>query len=543
MCIVTQKAENNYFSTTPNEQGDTQMKKIVTFILLLCMLLSVSACTNKEGTAKESNTPETNAPETSAPETNSPDTEAAEITLEEVYDAGKTFSALLGDHESVYVQIISNGTVLREEYMSKECIYSFYDAEYLDVGYDYADFTTDHSQYILFDNLYSSNVTLTPDGMIDMKDIFAKTAEKNFISSAILNDTVTITENGDSIIVTCIADADDLLLMGEGIISCEETYTLDAKTREMTSVKTVYTYEDGTVEEGIAIITRDVEAPEGAKTFIAYDQIDNMRTITIVSNPGAENEKTDTAQVPSGLVVDIFPDWEIEDTFIMYADAACTQPILDLNVDSDITVYIKWEPADLIDEAYFQRIDEYSVALSEEWDEAAYFDNEMSALAAYYYEGNATDNVGFTLMDLNGDGTQELIIGAIMNSDKDPLVFEIWTIKDGEPVMLAQSGSRNRYYLQYAEETDAWSVAYEAGNNAANHATYYLQLADGELQVIQGIIFDAMANENEPWFMTYDLDWDVSNDTPIDEETATAIVDAERNIYTAVEYIPFSPYK
>ena len=33
------------------------------------------------------------------------------------------------------------------------------------------------------------------------------------------------------------------------VISCEETYTLDAKTREMTSVKTVYTYEDGTVEE------------------------------------------------------------------------------------------------------------------------------------------------------------------------------------------------------------------------------------------------------------------------------------------------------
>jgi hypothetical protein len=85
-------------------------------------------------------------------------------------------------------------------------------------------------------------------------------------------------------------------------------------------------------------------------------------------------------------------------------------------------------------------------------------------------------------------------------------------------------------------------VAYEAGNNAANHATYYLQLADGELQVIQGIVFDAMANENEPWFMTYDLDWDVSNDTPIDEETANAVVDAERNIYTAAEYIPFSLY-
>jgi hypothetical protein len=109
--------------------------------------------------------------------------------------------------------------------------------------------------------------------------------------------------------------------------------------------------------------------------------------------------------------------------------------------------------------------------------------------------------------------------------------------------MLAQSGSRNRYYLQPDEETDAWSVAYEAGNNAANHATYYLQLAEGELQVIQGIVFDAMANENDPWFMAYDLDWDVSNDTPIDEDTANSVMNTGRNTYAAQAYFPYSLYK
>ena len=196
-----------------------------------------------------------------------------------------------------------------------------------------------------------------------------------------------------------------------------------------------------------------------------------------------------------------------------------------------------------IDVVYAQQIERYYTAISQQWDENAYLDHEMSPLAAYYYEGKSLDNVGFTFMDLDGDGIWELIIGAIQNAEQDPLVFEIWALKNDEPVMLAQSGSHNRYYLQYAEEDDLWSVAYEAENGAANRAVYYLQLIEGEFHVIQGIVFDAVANENDPWFMAYDLDWDVSNDTPIDEDTANAVMNAERNHYTATEYFPYSLYQ
>ena len=201
------------------------------------------------------------------------------------------------------------------------------------------------------------------------------------------------------------------------------------------------------------------------------------------------------------------------------------------------------EGSSYINKVYAQQIERYYTAISQQWDENAYWDHEMSALAAYYYEGNPLDNVGFTFMDLDADGIQELIIGAILSVEQDPLVFEIWTLRNDEPVMLAQSGSRNRYYLQYAEEDELWSVAYEAENGAANHAVYYLQLADGEFHVIQGIIFDALANENDPWFMAYDLDWDASNDTPLDEETAVAVMEAGRNIYASAEYFPYSLYK
>ena len=265
------------------------------------------------------------------------------ISLKEVYDAGENLSALLGDHESVYVQVTSGGKVLWEEYLSKQYSYSFYDDEYMDIGFEYASFATDNSEYYCFDNVYALNVAITPSGMVDMTGILDLIGTSSFISSAMLNDAATIIEKDGLIIVSCTADLDEIYA-DEDVISCVETYTIDATTREMISVKTVYTYKDGTVEEGIVTITRDVEVPEGMKPFLEYaKETENMRTVTIVSNPGAENEKIESIKAPKGLQVAISADFSIEEPFTLYTDAACTQPVEEeWDVDSDLTIYVKW---------------------------------------------------------------------------------------------------------------------------------------------------------------------------------------------------------
>ena len=192
--------------------------------------------------------------------------------------------------------------------------------------------------------------------------------------------------------------------------------------------------------------------------------------------------------------------------------------------------------------AYMEQLNRYYWALQEQWDEGSYYEQEMSPLASYYYEGNPLDNVGFAFADLDHDGNYELIIGAIANAEQDPAVFEIWTLRNNGPALLCQSGYRNRYFLEYAPEEDNWLIANEASNNAANSASLYYYLENGELKVAQAIVFDAAANESAPWFMAYDDDWDTSNDTPIDEATAISIIEAHQASYTVPEYIPYSLY-
>lgn len=189
---------------------------------------------------------------------------------------------------------------------------------------------------------------------------------------------------------------------------------------------------------------------------------------------------------------------------------------------------------------YAQPLARYRTALAEQWDEGMYFENEMSHLAAYYYEGEPLDNAGYLFVDMNGDGIQELIIGAIRNAVQDPAVFEIWTLAEGVPVMLAQSASRNRYFVEYTSEDDLWLIAHSASNGATNSADHFYRLAEGRLEVVQAVVFDAQADEENPWFLAYDNDWDTTNDTPTDEATALAILESHRSAYAVLSYIPFS---
>ena len=267
------------------------------------------------------------------------ESETPELTLQDIYDASNV-AALLKNHDSVHILYTGNGEVLQEDYYSKEQNYSFYKGEEFNDEF----FMTDHSYYMNSDKTVRL-VLLTPSGMAEMKDVFANEHKVNVFSTNLLNDIITsVTEKDGYIIMTSVSDQEEIDSI-EGLVSCEEELVLDAKTYDLISVKSIFRYEDE-VYEGTTTFTYDVEIPEIIKTFMEYDQqTEDMRTITVVSNPGTEQEKTESVLSPKGLIVGLSPEAAYADrTFTLYTDAACTQPLEEApDVNADVTVYIKWD--------------------------------------------------------------------------------------------------------------------------------------------------------------------------------------------------------
>ena len=214
----------------------------------------------------------------------------------------------------------------------------------MNLGIDNTSFLTARAEFSYFNNTYVRCVYLTTNGFADEKETFNVIGEFTFISKINPNDGFDITEKDGSIIVTRTCDMDNTYVADEKIVSCVETYVLDAETREINFVTTTYTYDDGTVEEGVVTITRNAEGPEEAETFINFEnQTENLRTVNVVFNPGTENEKTEIIQIPNGIYVNFYSDFNIEKTPDLYVDEALTQKYVnDSDANADLTVYVVW---------------------------------------------------------------------------------------------------------------------------------------------------------------------------------------------------------
>lgn len=101
---------------------------------------------------------------------------------------------------------------------------------------------------------------------------------------------------------------------------------------------------------------------------------------------------------------------------------------------------------------------------------------------SYMYRLNSElSEVGFALIDLDGNGQEELII-----SDPSKFVYDLYTISNGKAVHLFDSGERHCYVLRENGIVEyCWS-----GSAVANGHDFY-KLNDGELVFIERITLDA----------------------------------------------------
>ena len=132
---------------------------------------------------------------------------------------------------------------------------------------------------------------------------------------------------------------------------------------------------------------------------------------------------------------------------------------------------------------YKDILDVYAQALTENYGGEELIGSEISLLNMYCYEGNALDNVGYTFLDLDGDGTMELFIGAIGGDEfVANTVFDFYTYQDGHPVLLLDSQERARCYI-----CDDNTLVIDGASSAFNTEYSCYSYANGTLTEIEPV--------------------------------------------------------
>ena len=325
--------------TASKSRKEILMKKILAFALLLCMILTFAACADNEGTAPESTAPESTAPESTAPESTTPEGTESEITMQKIYAASQT-EALFKNHQSLSVRLEMDGKIFYERYLTKDYIYSYFPAE----GSDWMEFITDDAYYYDADDALVRYLPITPDGVSDFTSLRAECYVATFFGEDILEETIASVTKKDGQITVKTFLGQEALAKYEAISGRSE-YVLDAETLEIISHTSDITYDDGTSFCVATKVTYDAEASETVKTLLSYvNQTEDLRNITVISNPGPANEKTESVQAAKGLIIGFRYDEDAEENFVLYTDAACTE-LYDpyVNTDSDLTIYVKWD--------------------------------------------------------------------------------------------------------------------------------------------------------------------------------------------------------
>ena len=131
--------------------------------------------------------------------------------------------------------------------------------------------------------------------------------------------------------------------------------------------------------------------------------------------------------------------------------------------------------------AYADVFATYTTLLSEGWGGEELMAHDLPLLIMYCMGDAPFDNIGYLLLDVDGDGTQELLTGTLISDEfYAPIVFEMYTLTpEGSVVRVFSSQERARYYL--CEDN---SFLFEGANSAADSVSCSYSYAAGTLTEI-----------------------------------------------------------
>lgn len=179
---------------------------------------------------------------------------------------------------------------------------------------------------------------------------------------------------------------------------------------------------------------------------------------------------------------------------------------------------------------YGEILDSYFDALLQGFDPLQYEEKGLNSLPGMIKD---VTKVGYSMEDLDGDGSSELLIGAV----DEPFIYAMYTVKDGQEIPLIDAGERNTYRIS------SDGVIINNGSNSAFQMAYFLYtFSDGALHFQDGLVYDAGADEQNPWFYVKDTNFDSATYEPMETANAESITNDLDNNVRPIAYIPFSEY-
>ena len=175
---------------------------------------------------------------------------------------------------------------------------------------------------------------------------------------------------------------------------------------------------------------------------------------------------------------------------------------------------------------YDEIVNQYYNGMALNWSTEDFREHNLCYLAGYE---TGVDRIGYCVRDINGDGVDELMIGGIDEYSDPGMFYDLYTMIDGQRVLVKSSGERDRYYLCQDQ-----TIANEGSGGAVLSVWGYYDFVSGQLQLKESVFMDGNTHPENPWFYTTTAFFeDYSN--PISDEEAENIIN--KYTYETIPYI------
>lgn len=116
-----------------------------------------------------------------------------------------------------------------------------------------------------------------------------------------------------------------------------------------------------------------------------------------------------------------------------------------------------------------------------------------------FEEADDLTHTGYQFIDINQDGTMELVVGYISSYDGSAHLCDLYTIYDNQVVHLAGSMTRESFFIGTHQD-----ICGDGSGGAALHGTTYYHIEQGKLKAFEEYKYDGYEDEKNPYFYSND---------------------------------------